>query len=100
MLIRCFCCATGKTLLTWQITDTQMDGSLTMTDTEDPSNPNQLVIDMRSDSDVQVNVNEIERVFIHYRVVLLDCRLRLMSLPKTGSFKSTVESVLIRTPGR
>ena len=73
MLIRCFCCATGKTLsvlriLTCQITDTQMDGSLTMTDSEDPSQADQLEVDMRADSDVQVNVNEIERVFIHYRV--------------------------------
>ncbi len=52
--------------LTWQITDTQMEGSLILSDSDDPAQSNQLEIDMRSDSEVQINVNEIERVFIHY----------------------------------
>ena len=54
--------------LSWQITDTQMEGILTLSDSEDPSQSEQLEIDMRSDSDVQINVNDIERVFIHYRL--------------------------------
>jgi len=52
--------------LTWQITDTQMVGALIMTDSEDPAQSNQLEMDMRSESEVQINVDDIERVFIHY----------------------------------
>jgi hypothetical protein len=54
--------------LTWEITDTQMEGSLILSDSDDPAQSNQLEIDMRSDSEVQINVNEVERVFIHYRL--------------------------------
>jgi len=52
--------------LSWQITDTQMVGALIMTDSEDPAQSNQLEMDMRSESEVQINVNDIERVFIHF----------------------------------
>jgi hypothetical protein len=52
--------------LSWQITGTQMEGALTLTDSEDPSQSDQLEMDMRSESEVQINVNDIERVFIHY----------------------------------
>ena len=52
--------------LSWQITGTQMEGALIMTDSEDPVQSNQLEMDMRSESEVQINVDDIERVFIHY----------------------------------
>ena len=54
--------------LTWQITDMQMEGALILSDSEDPAQSNQLEMDMRSESEVQINVNDIERVFIHYRL--------------------------------
>ncbi|PKD44763.1 InlB B-repeat-containing protein [Rhodohalobacter barkolensis] len=54
--------------LSWQITDTQMEGVLTLSDSEDPAQPDQLEIDMQLENEAQINVIDTDRVFIHYRL--------------------------------
>ena len=52
--------------LSWQIDDEKMEGSLVLSDSENRAESGEIEVDMKTESSVSVNADEIEVLYIHY----------------------------------